>query len=704
MFYRAVDQNAPTREKYHLALEQCWIRLELTVLVFCILFARSAMVMGERLERSLPWDNLSWGSGLSLVLTQFLDTYWIDGWRIAMGALCLSWTVGMRFFGTGGIVQCSPFLLPSNPFQGMIQSTISLLKSPDAILDSLVGPVPPHTQANSASESPTTRSKTEALSNKRIQYSKPHLTTIIMQIIFHALGGYLYSKSMTATTGNETVDKKTSTTITMICCIITSIATLITSYVIQTSKVIPHELSIRSKTHNQTSSRYIQIQEEFKTRFRTSKLSFVWLFTPIVVSIVMLAQSGQEATNVDFFLPIKDVVMGLLYSTYPKTLFLIIYTVILDIIVRMTLVTKGVNVDRLLIAKNRNHRSNDISNDKELNAENLIVQSILAGFGAAIVEEIFASHSSAGKNGSSLPPFPPHSSGLVAGGMLMEKVVSDGAFPMIDLETDENHRYSVTMSCVADAITSGSVSGCTSLQDNLLRTLILESLGGSNGLVGDSEDLSSIDQQKKNEKSIFKQQTNLLPVALSPHRYRLLKRLRCGPGTVPVVRSLCAYVGGLGVALKRCSVQSSSTTNMMWSLPPCASESVEYAIVAAARIVALTIKDRSAENFRRKHNRISPLILIVLQAAYQLRCGLLMHVMYLMHFEGEHAQLRKEGFYEVSTDAGTKNLCKYIRAHYRDINHVLVSCNKAATELMQVINGHNIAKAGRECEAWLKTL
>ena len=61
------------------------------------------------------------------------------------------------------------------------------------------------------------------------------------------------------------------------------------------------------------------------------------------------------------------------------------------------------------------------------------------------------------------------------------------------------------------------------------------------------------------------------------------------------------------------------------------------------------------------------------------------------------------GYYETYTVAGTNNLCKYIAVHYRDINHALLACDRAAMYFKHAINGHDIANIGRDCDAWLKT-
>jgi len=350
------------------------------------------------------------------------------------------------------------------------------------------------------------------------------------------------------------------------------------------------------------------------------------------------------------------------------------------------LVTKGVNIGRLLLAKKKHRYNNNNGNSEGFTVEDLIMQSTLAGFGTGIVENVVAPHSPAVRNDT-------------------QSVFLGGGIQVMDLEEKEIERYNATKGCVANAIEAGLVSGCTSLEVDLLRMLILESLGGTSDEVGENElQQKETEVPEKKSDSVMLKGDNNLPLGLTLRHYHTLKRIPRGQAVVPVVRALCAYAGGLGEALHRCTAKSSSADSKKWSFPPCASESVEYAIVGAARLVALALLDNPSGNVRRNHNRVSPLVLVVLQSAHQLRCGLLDFAKYVMHYEGERSYVGKEGTYHTSTVEGMNNLCKYICLHYPDISHILKACDKAARQIMQVINGHSIANISKDCNAWLKSL
>lgn len=611
-------------------------------------------------------------------------------------ALVLSWMVAMRFIGKWGIVQCSPFPLPSNPYDGIIKSAISLMKSPDNIIGNLANP--PTVQPN-----PATVTVTTTLPKPHIRYNRPKLATIAIQITLHALGGFLYFKSTTGSiVANSLVQTKVAGWTTMNSCILLSIVTLFTSYVNHTSKNLPHEISIRGGNHmsNTLGGRYVQVvQEDLIEKLRQSKLCFFWIFTPIIVFMVVLAICAHTMVKTEGHVDIiglmntvQDVIPILLLSTYPKTLFLIIYTVILDILVRVTLVTKGVDIDRLLLANKTHRSSNSNATNENFTVEDLIMQSTLAGFGTGIVEAIVAPHSPQAVRNEPWVVF-----------------LGSGGIPVMDLEEKELHRNTAAKSCVADAIETGLVCGCTSLEDDLLRMLILESLGGTgDDELGETEGYSMTEVQQK-ESEITGEKTadkgdNAIPLGLSLRHYGTLKWIPRGQAAVPVVHAFCAYAGGLGEALQHVTAKLSSAETKTWSLSPCAFKSAEYAIVGAARLVALTLLDHPSRTIRKNHNRISLLVLVVLQSAHQLRCGLLEYAKYVMYFEGERSYVGKEELYHTFTVAGMNNLCKYIFLHNPDISHILKACDGAARQLLEVINYHSSANVGKDCNAWLKSL
>ena len=85
---------------------------------------------------------------------------------------------------------------------------------------------------------------------------------------------------------------------------------------------------------------------------------------------------------------------------------------------------------------------------------------------------------------------------------------------------------------------------------------------------------------------------NAIPLGVSLRHYGTLKRISRGPAAVLVVHAFWAYVGGLGGALQHVTTaKPSSAETKTWSLPPCAIQLVEYAIVGAARLMALTLLD-----------------------------------------------------------------------------------------------------------------
>lgn len=167
----------------------------------------------------------------------------------------------------------------------------------------------------------TAATNSSILSKNCTNFQKPTFYTILIQIIFHMIGGILYYYS---TNSNK------SCTMTMICCIILSNATLITMYVININHTklllqdLPHELNIRTMKKNQPMTNDMMgvcrdVQMEIVHTIKQSKLLFIWIMTPIVISVMMfvLVDKKMDGTNVTTVFSIRDMIQ-LFISTSPK--------------------------------------------------------------------------------------------------------------------------------------------------------------------------------------------------------------------------------------------------------------------------------------------------------------------------------------------------------------------------------------------------
>jgi hypothetical protein len=183
------------------------------------------------------------------------------------------------------------------------------------------------------------------------------------------------------------------------------------------------------------------------------------------------------------------------------------------------------------------------------------------------------------------------------------------------LEEEELGRSKTDADKLASVLTTKSAD--FGLPEDMLRVLILESFGG-------------------------RESTS---VGASGHHATAVKMLVSGsvntgrlePPAVPVVRALCAYVAGLGVALQKVSKPrnpklpplATPATFATWALPPGAISCSERALVGATRMIIQSITGPSSTNWRDTH--LSMFVPVLLMAAFQLRCGIESHEKDLGH-------------------------------------------------------------------------
>jgi hypothetical protein len=151
------------------------------------------------------------------------------------------------------------------------------------------------------------------------------------------------------------------------------------------------------------------------------------------------------------------------------------------------------------------------------------------------------------------------------------------------------------------------------LEDDVLRVLILESFGGK-----DPDSNTNLGASARHEHVI----KTLVPGT---------RGLRVEPLAAPMVRGLCAYAAGLGLALQKLVGNPNNpkqphiatpVTYEVWALPPGALACSERAIVGAARCVVHSIMSLGPAAMDWRGTELSMFVPVVLVAAFQLRCGI----------------------------------------------------------------------------------
>lgn len=176
-----------------------------------------------------------------------------------------------------------------------------------------------------------------------------------------------------------------------------------------------------------------------------------------------------------------------------------------------------------------------------------------------------------------------------------------------DLEREELRRNDNATRAMATALVRKSMADETSahLEEDVLRLAILASFGGGNYVESSNPEI------QKNIQSW-----------IQPETFSKMTISRGEPGVVPLVRALCAYVGGLGEAFYICSGQRGSTTLNPWLLPPGAIVCAIYAVRAATRLILfnLSVSTKTLADWRSTH--LSMLIPVFLASAHRLELGM----------------------------------------------------------------------------------
>lgn len=243
---------------------------------------------------------------------------------------------------------------------------------------------------------------------------------------------------------------------------------------------------------------------------------------------------------------------------------------------------------------------------------------------------------------------------------------------------------------------SDNVTNMACLEQDILRVLLLESLGGSSN-------------------SLEVNNTILTKASL---RHVESVKFWVDPGTrkwdpvvVPLVRGLCAYAGGLGEALLSCNPSSlalksqrswqvapsqlskSPLAFVTWSLPHGAISCAKYAIEGAARCVVWDLSSNKVMGDWRSTS-LSTLVPSVMHAAFRMSCGVQSYAQYL----------RKN-----QLSCGVEDNLNWVAMHKPELRQLLLACDDAAVLIMKTIEALDGKKCldirvQSGCKAWLKKL
>jgi len=234
------------------------------------------------------------------------------------------------------------------------------------------------------------------------------------------------------------------------------------------------------------------------------------------------------------------------------------------------------------------------------------------------------------------------------------------------IEEEEIERNDKSMEMMSKLILQEEpVHFVAQLEQDILRISILESFGGGTNI--------DCERQHTMIKNLVHPKDAPLSITISG---------RGEPLAVPFVRALCAYAGGLGLALSNISISSKYSGNFVtWDLPPGAVACAQWAVVASSRFLVESISrsGKMIENWRSSH--LSMLVPVVFHAAFTLRKGILNFI-----------DSRPNGSRDGSTPVLTV---------------LLDACDKAAISILEQVRDltRNFdVQVRSECRLWLEPL
>lgn len=576
--------------------------------------------------------------------------------RLSLGMVVMSILVAQCFVGPTAFVQYSTIPLPSNPIHGIISKIMSNLTSPGTFLELLVNPDPKQSLSQEI-ENRTTKKFSG------VRYQSPTLLRICSQVLVHAIGGLLCARTVIPP---SSVQDYAEGSLVSTSCTFISIAVYITIHLSNTHDAALRESSlISSAFHSNTMASVLRyIMKQFCSMGSDGGMVFYWMFTPLLSMTTLRCFSNlmDNTSWTDILL-----VLPIIYFT---TFLFATYMIIMHIVIHMMLLVKGLNADRLISTSMESFRSNDYT------VEDLMVESVLGGF--CTHEEL----------------------------MMIIKPRATKALPGIssyaheDIEEEEVQRNDEMISVVAASILEGKACFNITMQHELLKIHLLESIGGDDGCL---QTTKAMDMSQRHHSNLLRRLNNGLVPGLLMNQAPI----------VPVLRTLLAYTGGVGEALT-VLMKTTHLKTTTCSMPLFTLAALAYAVRGASRLITLNLVEKPNMNSNGgRHSRTSMLIPSFFISVYKLRCGLLDYAQYLSLLENETdiATLDRttktrvtQNSYSAS-EVEVKTLISFITLKYIDLSNLLSICEESAFIVKEAVEGRSyIDNLQPDCVKWIHSI
>lgn len=633
------------------------------------------------------------------------------------------------------IVQCPTLPIPNNPYQYILDNLIPILNNmlqPDSSTQkqSHQTSFPKKNVSFAAASSSSPFSFSASTSHPIVTpkiYTKPTIVKSLNQLLLHVVAGLFFASivrprvfgtnfdsSSSTVTNNEQNEcfhhsNSPSSDLNLLfyaSCAFTSAFIFMATYYTNNNNINMyndhissnnyHELSFDKKTLPmiRLSELFSTIRMESWNQVQKSGLLFYWLTSPLIASGVIYLFKGSDVllsmTSGEESCPgSKNAFVHTISMSYMITFMMSLYMISMDIMTRKFLITRGVDFFSLVHnaimiddTATTTHVQNQHGDDEnEIAIEDLVLSVILGGFGKDIVDDVACSRI-VERDGKLIRPTK-RKKGDFSKGWVPSL---SHEFGNVDIESEEVRRNNVMMNRVASSILTGGVCAHVSFGHELLKYILLETLGG-----GDGPFLQDV----------------VVPYGISTRNYKyistFINKMDCNSGSlglVSIVRGLCAYSGGMGEALGRISHSNapsstmSTTENETFYLPPCACQTAIHAVKASSRFIILNMK-----NEKRRLNRLSLLIPVVLQSTYKLRCGTRDYVHYL-YDKMQH----EEG-------GGGEAFGNFLTLKCPEMANVLTACDDCGSKVLQFMrmvdrsnSEVNDIKVDDGVKQWLRSL
>ena len=516
------------------------------------------------------------------------------------------------------------------------------------------------------------------------RYQRPSTAKALLQMLLHSAAGALFFQ---VTLTPSLLQYEVPPLVAQICmwtCIAISTLSFTSTYLAEGNY---HELAMTKS--NVFSKRTIPsiflptVLADVRDLMKKSHIFFYWLISPL---LCLFGSSFLYGT-----LSVKDGMVALLVS-YTITAIMCCFILFADVFCRLMILVPGVNPDSLIF------ESYEFGNSYP--AECLLVDLILGGLGDDIIEDINSERMDYDANGD-----------------LVRIQPSSHIFRRtLGAEEEELARNDELMKKVSYAVATGSVCGCLRLEDEILKIALLESLGGT----------ASPEDELANTR---------LPFDVCVRHYNELKK-RLGNTVeskhvstrreiIPVLRAMCAYIGGLGESLTQCSdaLAHSTVTITNWSLPPLSIAGSEYAMRGGSRLVLMSLADWDSSSglLRKRYNRVAIFVPVLLHSIYRFRCGVLDHGRYLLEREGDWRKNPERSQTSDFSRTFTRTrrsrttpqeqaaTLSFIATKCPHLSNALTTCDATAKDIMRAINKVDGSRDGEvvvdpDCKDWLKSL